>query len=118
MKIRGIEGMSNEQVEQELQRGARFVVFQYCISILVMSFKRSSDIYFVKAGEGTGKQKAGFSALSLLLGWWGIPWGPIWTIATVFRNASGGVDVTADILAQSRQQQALRQPMPRAPGAV
>jgi len=117
-KIRGIEGMSNEQIDQELQRGARFVMFQYCISVLVMSFKRSSDIYFVKAGESTGKQKAGFCTLSLLLGWWGIPWGPIWTIATVARNLGGGVDVTADILAHAQQQQALRPPMPRAPGAV
>jgi len=24
------------------------------------------------------------------LGWWGIPWGPIYTIASLVRNARGG----------------------------
>src|SRR5215469_11856637 len=40
-KIRGIEGMTPEQLNFELQRGARFVIFQYAISIIVMSFRRS-----------------------------------------------------------------------------
>jgi ATP-dependent phosphoenolpyruvate carboxykinase len=33
-----------------------------------------------------------------LLGWWGIPWGPIYTIAAVVTNIRGGKDVTAEIL--------------------
>jgi hypothetical protein len=52
MAISGMEGLSNEQIESELSRGAKFVVFEYTISILVMTFKRSSDVHFLKAGEG------------------------------------------------------------------
>ena len=114
MKIRGIENLSTEQINQELQRGARFVVFQYCISVLVMSFKRSSSIYFVPAGQGVAGKAAPFSAISLLLGWWGIPWGPIWTLGTVFRNLRGGVDVTGDVLAALRP----AAPIAPAPGAI
>ncbi len=34
MKINGAEGMTIEDIELELDKGGRFVVFQYCISIL------------------------------------------------------------------------------------
>ncbi len=98
MKIIGIEGMSPEQLKQAVNQGGRFVMYQYCISVLVMSFKRSSAIYFVPPGASAAKPGAKFSALSLLAGWWGIPWGPIWTIGSVFRNTRGGVDVTGEVL--------------------
>ena len=113
MKIIGIEGLTNEQVNDEIGRGGRFVMYQYCISVLVMTFKRPSDIYFMKAGEGSMGKGIGFSLLTLLLGWWGIPWGPIWTIGTVAKNLGGGTDVTAHVLGAS----AATAPIPRAPGA-
>ncbi|HMC14527.1 MAG TPA: hypothetical protein VKI18_02775 [Albitalea sp.] len=112
MKIHGIENLSNSEINAELRRGAKFVVFQYCISIIVMSFKRSSAIYFVRACEGTAGRTAGFCGLSLLLGWWGIPWGPIWTLGTVFKNLGGGVDVTANVLSALNA----AAPIPQAPG--
>jgi hypothetical protein len=37
---------------------------------------------------------------TLLLGWWGFPWGPIWSFAALARNAQGGHDVTAEVMAQ------------------
>ncbi|HKX43736.1 MAG TPA: hypothetical protein VJO99_21430 [Burkholderiaceae bacterium] len=114
MTIKGLENMSDEQINAELQRGGKFVVFQYCISVLVMSFKRSSSIHFIPAGGSTAGKSAGFCCLSLLLGWWGIPWGPIWTIGTVFKNLTGGVDVTANVLSAMRAQA----PIPQAPGAL
>jgi hypothetical protein len=115
MKIVGIDRMSTEQINAEVQRGARFVVYPYCISVLVMSFKRSSNIHFVPAGESAAGRRAAFSGVSLLLGWWGIPWGPIWTIGTVFSNLNGGTDVTADVLASMRTRRDIAQ-APR-PGA-
>jgi hypothetical protein len=98
MAIRGIENMTAEQVAAEVRTGARFVVFQYCISILVMTFKRGSDVYFIRPGESTLSKSVPFTLCSLFLGWWGIPWGPIWTISTVVRNLSGGLDVTNRVL--------------------
>lgn len=35
-----------------------------------------------------------YTFLSLVVGWWGIPWGPIYTIASVAKNFAGGGDVT------------------------
>jgi hypothetical protein len=114
MAIHGIENLSNEQIKAELQKGAKFVVFQYCISVIVMSFKRSSGIYFIPAGAGSAGKAAPWCALSLLVGWWGIPWGPIWTIGTVAKNLSGGTDVTAQVLGTSNASA----PIPKAPGAA
>jgi hypothetical protein len=98
MKIVGIERMSAQELHEAVSRGGRFVVYQYCISVLVMSFRRSSSVHFVPAGASAAKKGAPFSLLSLLAGWWGIPWGPIWTISTVYRNSAGGVDVTHGVM--------------------
>ena len=53
-----------------------------------------------------------YSLISLLFGWWGIPWGPIWTLGTVFKNLGGGVDVTANVLSALNA----AAPIPQAPG--
>jgi hypothetical protein len=98
VKILGIQGLTNEQVKQEVARGGRFVIYQYCISILIMTFKRPSEIYFVRGDENAVVKGLGFSAVSMLLGWWGIPWGPIYTIGSMWNNFSGGLDVTRDIV--------------------
>jgi len=103
MKIQGIEGMSPDRLQFELQRGAKLVVYQYAISILVMSFRRSSDIYFIPAGESAVKKGLPWSLISLVAGWWGIPWGPIFTIQSLVTNLKGGKDVTAELSARLTQ---------------
>jgi hypothetical protein len=102
MKIRGIEGLTVQQVHDEVARGARFVYFPYIISIAVMSFKRGSDIYFIRPGQGTFGKAAPFAAVSLLLGWWGIPWGIIWTPVALAQTLGGGKDVTAQVMPSFR----------------
>jgi hypothetical protein len=80
LKINGIQGLTGSQLDFELQRGAKFVLYQYCISIVVLTFKRPSDIYFVRSGENSATKGLPFTLLSLVAGWWGIPWGPIYSI--------------------------------------
>lgn len=96
--ILGMEGLSTGQVQDELRRGGRFVVFEYCVSCLVMTMRRSSDVYFVRAGQGTFGMSLGYSLLSLLLGWWGLPWGFIYTPRCLATNLQGGKDVTEMVL--------------------
>lgn len=97
-QIKGLEGLTDAQINAELNRGAKFVVFEYCISIIVMTFRRGSDIYFVKSDESSVVKGLGFTALTFFLGWWGIPWGPIYTIGSLYTNLSGGKDVTHEIV--------------------
>jgi hypothetical protein len=98
MQIKNIEGLSNEQINSELAQGAKFVTFQYTISIIVLTFKRSSDIYFVKAGENGTIKGLPYTFLAFFFGWWGFPWGPIYTVGSLYNNLRGGKDVTRDII--------------------
>lgn len=91
---------STSELEQSVLQGGRFVVFQYCFSILIMTFKRGSSVIFLRGEEDGFSHAFTNSLISLTVGWWGIPWGPIWTIATVIKNAQGGVDVTQEVLTQ------------------
>jgi hypothetical protein len=103
MKINGIEGMTVSQVQSEVARGGKFVIFPYCISIIVMTFRRNSDIHFIKEGESALSASIGYILLSLFLGWWGIPWGPIYTISSIYTNLTGGKDVTQEMMASINQ---------------
>lgn len=96
--IKGMEGLSVQQVNEELNQGGKFVTYQFCISILVMTFKRGSSVYFIKKGESAFVKGLKYTLLSLLLGWWGIPWGPIYTISSVVTNCMGGKDVTQEVI--------------------
>ena len=99
-KIVGLQEIkSGGELQQEVQQGGKFVIYQYCISILILTFKRSSNIYFIRQEENPLVKGIPFTLLSLLLGWWGIPWGPIYTVQSVWVNFKGGKDVTSEVLA-------------------
>ena len=102
-KINGIENMTGLELTTELAKGARFVVYEYAISLLVITFYRSSNITFVKADENAVVKGLGFTFLTLFLGWWGIPWGPIRSVQALITNFKGGKDVTDRVVAALKQ---------------
>ncbi len=96
--MKGIDNLTMQELHDELSRGGRFVIFDYCFSVLVMTFRRSSDVHFIRAGEGTFLKALPFTLVSLLFGWWGIPWGFIYTPIAIFTNIAGGRNVTTRVL--------------------
>ena len=104
MKIKGIEDMRIAEVQDEIANGGKFVMYTYCISILVMSFRRPSAIYFIKKEENAFLKGLPFSLVSLLLGWWGLPWGIIYTIGCLVSNTGGGKNVTKEVMSSLQQQ--------------
>lgn len=98
MKIVGVGGMKPAELVAAVEQGGKLVIYEYCISILVMTFKRGSDIHFVPAGKSRLGKGMGYTLLSLVAGWWGIPWGPIYTIGSVVTNLGGGRDVTKEVM--------------------
>ena len=48
MEIKNIEGLRVSQVRDLVQQGGKFVVFPYTVSFILMTLKRSSDIYFIR----------------------------------------------------------------------
>jgi hypothetical protein len=83
----------------ELQKGGKFVMYQYCVSLIVFSFRGTSDIYFLRHNENAIVKGLPFTFLTFLLGWWGFPLGPVYTILILVTNLSGGEDVTQKVLA-------------------
>lgn len=98
MKIHNIEGLSATDLQQEAAAGARFVFFRYTISLLVVTLKRTSDVYMVRVGRKTSAIGWRYSLISILTGWWGIPFGPSLTLNSLRTNWKGGVDVTDEVM--------------------
>jgi len=66
-------------------RGSSFL---YTISVIFMTFRRGSGGVYCS----NCRKKEGFkwTLVSAIFGWWGIPWGPIYTLQAIGRNSAGG----------------------------
>jgi len=98
MQIKNIEGLSVAQIKELVNQGAEFVYFPYTVSFVLGTVKRASSIYFIRPYEGKFKYSYKHVGVNALLGWWGIPWGPIYTIGSMYHQLSGGKDVTQAVL--------------------
>jgi len=98
MKINGIQNLTVQDIQDEVNAGAKFVIYSYCVSIIVLSFKRGTDIYFVKHNESRFAKSLPWFFISLLFGWWGLPWGIIYTIGCLSACIGGGKDVTNEVM--------------------
>lgn len=99
MKIRNIDGLSADDLQQEVNKGAQFIYYAFTVSLLVVTFKRTSGVYLVRAQENALKKGTPFTILSLLFGWWGIPFGPKYTLESIRTNMKGGKNVTDEVMA-------------------
>lgn len=93
LTVYGDGNKSQDSVENTELKGARLVVFEYCISLIVITFKRTSPAYFIGPHDNTLPKAIPFISISLLFGWWGFPWGPIYTISSIYKNLRGGIQV-------------------------
>lgn len=91
--IRGAEKMSSTELQFELQRGGKLVVFYYCVSLLVVTFRRASPVYLVRSGENPLAKAMPWIVLTAIAGWWGIPWGPIYSIQSLVTDFGGGKEI-------------------------
>ena len=71
----------------------RYVIFYRVVSILIMSYK--TPIQGIYCSDCASKAALTASAISWFAGWWGIPWGPIWTIEAIYKNLMGGEEMNA-----------------------
>jgi hypothetical protein len=98
MRIKNIDGLSATDLQQEVNNGGRFVYYPYTISLLFVTMKRTSGVYLVKAGSSDKTRRLPYMFMSALLGWWGFPFGPLYTMESLRTNYRGGKDVTDDIM--------------------
>jgi hypothetical protein len=77
----------------------RYIVFWYVVSVLVSTTRKSFQGVF--CSSCAPKKAIYASAITWLSGWWGFPWGPIWTVGALYRNLLNGfypADTNAQIL--------------------
>lgn len=110
IEIRGIERMSAKEVIEEVERGGKFVIYQTVMSFVFITMKNPTAIHFIKAGHGRVGPGIGYTLQTFALGWWGVPWGLIYTPMVLITNLCGGKDVTeavvADMVEKLRRQAA------------
>ena len=92
-------GMSAGEVLFEVERGARFVVFDYVVSVLIVAYLRRSPEYFLRPGESALRRGLPYALLSFLFGWWNFPWGLIRTPQRIYETLRGGRDITPSVVA-------------------
>jgi hypothetical protein len=92
-----IAALTSGDLDSRLAAGGRFVFYEFCISFILLTLRRQSAVYFLRAGERGIVRGLPYCLLSLFFGWWGVPWGIIYTPLTLVTNLRGGCDVTAQI---------------------
>jgi len=101
MAIHGAETWTTDRLIRELSAGGRLVRYQYCISFIFTTLRRESAVHFVPAGQAGLMTGLPYTLLALILGWWGLPWGVLYTPVCVFTNLTGGRDVTVEHLPEA-----------------
>lgn len=98
MRIKNIDGLSAGELEREVANGGKFIYYAFTISLLIVTFKRTSDVYLIKGNENAVSKGLPFTMLSFLFGWWGFPFGPKYTIESIRTNLKGGKNVTDEVM--------------------
>jgi hypothetical protein len=93
-EIRGTRPLFDEELRTRIAAGARCVRFEYCFSLVFFTVRRQSPVYLTETWQQRYLWGLRYSALALVLGPWGVPWGLIWTPWAVWVNTTGGADCT------------------------
>ena len=65
MQIKGIESMTSQELAREVAHGGKFVIYQYAISVVLLSFKQGTDVYFVRSTESAVVKGLPYTLLTL-----------------------------------------------------
>lgn len=85
-----------------------WVQYPYCISLCVISFRRYSAPVLVRHGQSRIFKGLPYLCLSLFFGWWGFPFGLIFTPICLAQTLAGGTELGPALPAP---------PMPSTPSA-
>lgn len=94
----GTEGMTLGDIELDVLKGGRFLRYYWNISVIVLSYRKSTALTYVRSGRSAGVGALGWGAFSLFFGWWGFPWGIVYTPLSLWHNTRGGTDHTREVL--------------------
>lgn len=65
----------------EITPDTKLVSYTFVISAVIITHRQSTRYYFMEAERGKALSAKVLCILcNLIFGWWGFPWGPIWTV--------------------------------------
>jgi hypothetical protein len=82
-------GSSIEYQGRTLSSSTDVTQFYACVSFLILTTKVPSR-FFIRGSHNTAGIGLIYSLVTLVFGWWGIPFGPIYTIQSLYKNIRGG----------------------------
>ena len=89
--------MTYEQLITSCDQGSKFVAYIYLIPRPIFPpIKRLSKIFLINPNEVVTHSKK-YNLLNLIWGWWGLPFGPVYTYTAIKQNRTG-LDYTEDVL--------------------
>ena len=109
---------------EEVMSGCRFVTHPYVVSLLIISLNRTlGGIQVIGRGPWPLGNLFGATLISLIFGWWGFPWGILWTPIALYHLWRGGRDCTEAFLIEAVGHADARRvlaaaPKPKAPPAI
>lgn len=90
--------ISISYVKKLVDQGGKFVIYQSCVSFIIMTQKSWSDIYFIPPWVSWFSAAIGPTLITLFLWWWGFPWWPIYSLECIFSNIFWWKDVTKEVM--------------------
>ena len=72
-----------------ITKETQIVRFLFVFSFILFT-SRVPSRWYVKGKDNTSLALSAYTLGSAVAGWWGIPWGPIYTIQALYRNLRGG----------------------------
>jgi hypothetical protein len=102
MRLSKLESLNVSQVEAAVAAGGRLVFYEYCISFIILTLRRPSALYLLEPGDRGRVHGIPYALASMFLGWWGLPWGLIYTPLVMLTDLAGGCDVTDEIMCRLR----------------
>jgi hypothetical protein len=79
----------------EINRHTEVRRFLVAFSVIAASFKIPTRHHIAGLDNLVYKQIQ-YSFVTLVCGWWGFPWGPVYTVQSLAKNASGGYIITIE----------------------
>jgi hypothetical protein len=73
---------------QKVAAQPRYIIFWHVFSFVLGTSRTPVQGFFCASCAKIESLKS--TIITAALGWWGVPWGPIWTVGCGFRNALGG----------------------------
>ncbi len=91
--------MERHELVGLITNGGRFVTCPYVVSIVILTFQRNmGGVKLVRTGDWPMQEVISATIITSLAGWWGLPFGPIYSILSLYHLWHGGRDATKEIL--------------------